>query len=106
MSFKDTYTYLYVTDYTSRSDLSPVAATTPEFRGLEDRVLKVAVFDAQIETAKNLELGDFILIRNLRLKPSGTSRRLVGRLAGNQRYITKLQPDARNEELKDLLRWV
>ncbi|KZT09597.1 uncharacterized protein LAESUDRAFT_512246 [Laetiporus sulphureus 93-53] len=104
VSSKDTYTYLYVTDYTSRPDLSPVAATTPEFRDLEDRVVKIALFDAQVESAKNLESGDFILVRNLRMRPSRSSRRLVGRLASNQRYIVKLQPDARNEELRDLLR--
>ncbi|KAI0934827.1 hypothetical protein AcW1_006221 [Taiwanofungus camphoratus] len=102
---RDEQSYLYVTDYTSRSDLVPVAATLLGVANLEDRVVRIVLFDGQIETAKHLEPGDFVSIRNLRLKPSGGTSQLAGRLGGDQRLISKLQTHTTaNEHLKALLR--
>ncbi|OBZ65733.1 hypothetical protein A0H81_14324 [Grifola frondosa] len=102
ISHKDDHTYLYVTDYTSRSDLVPVTPTITA--GLKDRVVRVSLHDAQVDTAKNLEPGDFITMRNLRLKPSGRQEQLSGRLGGSQRLINKLKANGNgNAELKSLL---
>ncbi|CDO73630.1 hypothetical protein BN946_scf185014.g100 [Trametes cinnabarina] len=103
ISPKDDYTYLYVTDYTSRSDLVPVAASIAP-PALADRVVRVELRDTQVDTAKNLEAGDYIAIRNLRLRPSNGGALLAGRLGGDQRLITKLNRKASgNAELRALL---
>ena len=106
VSSKDESLFLYVTDYTSRNDLVPVSPSITSDL-LADRIVRISLFDEQREIAKNLEPGDFIAIRNLRLKPSGSDHRLFGRLGGDQRLITKLNPRAAgNAELKALLRYV
>ncbi|KAI8989789.1 hypothetical protein BD414DRAFT_522060 [Trametes punicea] len=103
ISPKDDFTYLYVTDYTARSDLVPVSASIAP-SALAERVVRIELRDAQVDTAKNLEAGDFIAIRNLRLRPSGGGTRLAGRLGGDQRLITKLNPKASgNADLRALL---
>ncbi|KAL1944803.1 hypothetical protein VTO73DRAFT_3233 [Trametes versicolor] len=103
VSPKDDFTYLYVTDYTSRTDLVPVSASiAPET--LADRVVRVELRDAQVDIAKSLEAGDFVAIRNLRLRPSGGGTLLAGRLGGDQRLITKLNPKSTgNADLRALL---
>ncbi|KAI9065399.1 hypothetical protein FKP32DRAFT_1710462 [Trametes sanguinea] len=104
ISPKDDFTYLYVTDYTSRADLVPVAAHIAP-PALSGRVVRVELRDAQVDTARNLEAGDYIAIRNLRLRPSAGGPLLSGRLGGDQRLITKLNPKASgNAELRALLR--
>ncbi|KAI0780559.1 hypothetical protein BD413DRAFT_5316 [Trametes elegans] len=103
LSPKDDYTYLYVTDYTARTDIVPVSASIapPTFA---DRVLRVELKDAQVDIAKMLMAGDYVVLRNLRLRPSGGSNLLSGRLGGDQRLITKLNPKANgNAELRALL---
>ncbi|KAI0373030.1 hypothetical protein BV20DRAFT_849182 [Pilatotrama ljubarskyi] len=103
VSPKDDFTYLYVTDYTARPDLVPVSASIAPV-ALVDRVVRVELRDAQVDTAKNLEAGDYVAIRNLRLRPSGGGTRLAGRLGGDQRLITKLNPKASgNADLRALL---
>ncbi|KAI0362516.1 hypothetical protein OH77DRAFT_61120 [Trametes cingulata] len=103
VSPKDDFTYLYVTDYTARPDLVPVSASIAP-AALADRVVRVELRDAQVDTAKNLEAGDYVAIRNLRLRPSGTGTCLAGRLGGDQRLITKLNPKASgNADLRALL---
>lgn len=104
MSPKDQMTYLYVTDYTRRDDLAPVAPTVPRAGELQNRVVKITLHDDQVETAKQLEAGDFVAIRNLRLRPTGAEQKLTGRLGGSQRLLSKLQPNSpNNHELKALL---
>ncbi|KAH9952071.1 hypothetical protein B0H21DRAFT_12289 [Amylocystis lapponica] len=104
ISHKDESSILYVTDYTSRSDMVAIAPSAAP-SALTDRVLKVWLHDGQIATSKNLEPGDLISILNVRLKASGSTHLLAGRLGGNQRLINKLQPHgSSNEDLKALLR--
>lgn len=107
VSPKDNTTYLYVTDYTSRDDLVPVAFTVPRALQLQDRIVKIALHDDQAETAKQLEGGDFVAIRNLRLRSSGMEQKLMGRLGGSQRLLSKLQANSpNNHELQALLMYV
>lgn len=93
---------MYVTDYTSRPDLSPVAPSVTRLAAHKDRVVRITLSEAQAETAKSLKPGDFISIRNLRMRRSGT-KQLSGRLGGEQRLINKLLVSGDNEELKALL---
>ncbi|OCH93878.1 hypothetical protein OBBRIDRAFT_789916 [Obba rivulosa] len=102
ISFNDGQCYMYVTDYTSRPDLAPVAPSITRLAAHKDRVVKIVLNDAQAETAKNLKAGDFISIRNLRIKRSGTGQ-FAGRLGGDQRLIDKLHMNGDREELKALL---
>lgn len=105
VSPKDERTYLYVTDYTSRTDLAVVDMSAPIFQGLQDRVVKIALFNGQATTGNNLAPGDLVLIRNLRLKSFGGTKKLSGRLGGDARLINKLQAKtANNLELTALLR--
>ncbi|EJF66176.1 hypothetical protein DICSQDRAFT_132309 [Dichomitus squalens LYAD-421 SS1] len=104
ISAKDDFSYLYVTDYTARPDLVPVAATIAS-GALAERVVRISLNDAQIEVGKSLETGDFVAIRNLRLRPSNGGTLLSGRLGGQHRLITKLNPKSTsNIELRALLR--
>ncbi|TFY57085.1 hypothetical protein EVJ58_g7241 [Rhodofomes roseus] len=101
---EDTSCYLYVTDYTRREDLAPVAPTVPRALQLKDRIVKIALHDDQAETGKQLEAGDFVAIRNLRLRPTGSEKKLTGRLGGSQRLLSKLQVNSPNDhELKVLV---
>lgn len=104
ISAKDDYSYLYVTDYTARSDLVPVSPSIAS-GALAERVVRVSLNDAQVDLGRALEAGDYIAIRNLRLRPGGSGSLLCGRLGGEQRLITKLNPRATgNKELRELLR--
>ena len=93
-----------MTDYTARTDLVPISPAIASGY-LVERVVRVSLNDAQVELANALEAGDYIAIRNLRLRPAGSGSLLCGRLGGEQRLITKLNPRATgNKELKELLR--
>lgn len=94
---------LYVTDYTTRDELAPIAATIGP-TGLTDAIVKIFLFDKQAETANDIKPKDFIGIRNLRLKKDPQLDHLSGRLGGSQRLITKLHPNSGSDELNALLR--
>ncbi|KAH9901443.1 hypothetical protein C8Q73DRAFT_677845 [Cubamyces lactineus] len=93
ISPKDDFTYMYVTDYTARSDLVPVSASVAPAT-LADRVVRVELSGSQVDIARNLEIGDFVTLSKLRLRRSGGGTLLAGRLGGDQRLITKLNPKA------------
>ncbi|KAI0807789.1 hypothetical protein C8Q74DRAFT_1322450 [Fomes fomentarius] len=104
ISPKEDYSYLYMTDYTTRPDLVPVS-TTIVSHAPPDGIVRVSLKDAQAETGKNLVIGDFVAIRNLRLRGSGSDNQLSGHLGGDQRLISRLNPKATgNGELRALLR--
>lgn len=95
---------MYVTDYTERSDLVPVSASIAPAT-LTGCVVRVDLRGSQVDTARNLEAGDFVAISNLRLRPSGGGTLLAGCLGGDQRLITKLKPGGNsNVDLRALLR--
>ena len=106
VSPKDNFLYLYVTDYTARPDLVMVSPSMVTPTASADRILRITLHDSQVETAKNLEVGDIISIRKLRLRPTGEGN-LYGRLGGDERLIMKLNPNStKNAELRALLRYV
>ena len=66
--------------------------------------MRVALSDAQTEAAQALDAGDFLTVRNLRLRTAGGTL-LSGRLGGDQRLLAKLNPKASaSPELRALLR--
>lgn len=74
-----------------------------------NQILKIALFDEQAKLAAELNAGDYIAIKNLRLRPAraGADGDLVGRLGGDERLIFKLQPKvSANEDLQELLEYV
>jgi hypothetical protein len=90
---------LFVTDYTSRRDLAPVAATAEWTHGLgADRILKIALYDEQAKAVENLRPGDVIAVRNLRLKALAGGRDVAGTIGGYERLIFKLQPQNTGNE--------
>ncbi|TCD67277.1 hypothetical protein EIP91_000299 [Steccherinum ochraceum] len=101
-------TYIYVTDYTSRQDLVPVFLDNTIMRLLsQDKIVRITLFDEQAKVVKELDPGDFLLIKNLILKPSKPNGdgNLAGKLGGDQRLIHKLQPKlSAHEELHELTR--
>ncbi len=85
--------FIYVTDYTFRPDLAPIPATAEWVRDVDpDRIVKIALFQDQAETAKALKAGDIIAVRNVRLK-QGLKNKVTGYLGGTERLIFKLQPN-------------
>ncbi|TFK94811.1 hypothetical protein K466DRAFT_508902 [Polyporus arcularius HHB13444] len=105
VSPRDGFLYLYVTDYTTRPDLVTVSPSIVTPTASPDRIVRISLHDSQVETAKNLEAGDFIFIRKLRLRQTGGESRVCGRLGGDERLITKLNPNStKNAELRALIR--
>jgi hypothetical protein len=60
---------LYVTDYTSNSQISPVQASWCP-HGLADKVLKIEMWPPANELAKTMVAGEYYSIRNTRMKVS------------------------------------
>jgi len=60
-------------------------------RGLEKRIVKVVLWDEQMEMAKNIEPGCYYTIRKLRLMQSTTGGQFQGRLGGAERLIHRLK---------------
>jgi hypothetical protein len=73
--------------------------------GLEGRILKIGLWDEQIDLAKLLEPGHFYSISKLRLKKFSVGNGFVGRLGGSERLIKKLKvPNDSNESLLALIK--
>ncbi|KAI0683714.1 hypothetical protein BC835DRAFT_1423045 [Cytidiella melzeri] len=96
---------LYVTDYTSRSDLSFIPETAEWTRNIDhNAIVKVAVYNAQAKAAEGLTGGDIIAIRKMRLKSTANGA-LSGILGGDERLIYKLDPKTTgNEHCIELVR--
>lgn len=99
---------LFATDYTSRTDLAPIAATADWTRGVSaDRIVKIGLQDEQTKAAGELRAGDVVAVRNLRLKAIAEGRNVAGVLGGFDRLIFKLNPvNSGNEECLALMRCV
>lgn len=94
-----------MTDYTSRQDLVPIAATASWTKDIEsNRIVRVALFNGQVKIAEALREGDIIAIRNLRLKAFADSKNVSGMVGGEDRLIHKLDPNTTgNDECIALL---
>jgi hypothetical protein len=73
-------------------------------RGLEKRIVKVVLWNEQMEMAKNVEPGCYYTIRKLRLMQSTTGGQFQGRLGGAERLIHRLKStESSNARLAALL---
>ncbi|KAI0782207.1 hypothetical protein C8Q75DRAFT_811788 [Abortiporus biennis] len=100
----ETLGYIYVTDYTPRSDLGSVLIDSKPIAENRD-IVKILVKDRQLEAVKELSAGDFISIKNLHLRRSVRAQETVyGKLGGDEKLILKLRPQGTgNEHLIALL---
>ncbi|GJE87059.1 hypothetical protein PsYK624_031420 [Phanerochaete sordida] len=94
-----TRTLMWVTDYTTRADLAPIASTAAEHaHGLPtERILKVALTDEQAGVGAALAPGDVVAVRKLRLK-GARGRDVAGVLSGSERLVHKLNPQTTGSE--------
>jgi len=96
---------IYITDYTRHPDLPVVPASNAWSHGLEKRIVKVILWDQQLEMAKAVEPGCYYTIRKLRMVQSTTGNQFQGRLGGSERLVHKLQAKSTsNDKLVALLR--
>lgn len=97
-----------MTDYTSRQDLVPIAATAAWTKDIEsNRIVRVALVNSQVKIAEALREGDIIAIRNLRLKAFADNKNVSGLVGGEDRLIHKLDPNTTgNDECIALLGYV
>lgn len=98
---------IYVTDYTRHPDLSIVSEKHAWSHGLDKRIVKVTLWDEQLEMAKAVKPGCYYTIHKLRMVQSTTSNQFQGRLGGAERLIHKLKAKPTgNDKLVALLEYV
>lgn len=99
--------FIYVTDYTSHPDLPSLPPNEPWSRGLEGRIVKIVLWDEQVELAKTVRVGSYYSIERLRLRRHITGQQVQGRLGGQQKNVHMLNPQNQTKtELMQLLRYV
>ncbi|KAF9246398.1 hypothetical protein BU15DRAFT_39557 [Melanogaster broomeanus] len=81
---------IYVTDYTLNHMLPAAISMADWAQGLDHRVVRIKLDDAQIKNSQDLTTGSLYTIRNLRVG-RGTTPGVYGRLGGEDRLIIPLQ---------------
>jgi hypothetical protein len=98
--------HLFVTDYTIH-DYGPRLKTedlTTWAKGLDKRIFKIWLRDAQAQIGRNMEAGEFYDINKVRMKKGTGEYSFMGFLGGAERLIYKLNPKGtKNERLQALL---
>jgi hypothetical protein len=98
--------YLFVTDYTVH-EYGPRLKTeelTTWAQGLEGRIFKIWLRDAQAEMGRRVDIGDFYRIKKVRMKKGSGENTFVGLIGGSERLIHKLNvKGTENEDLRALL---
>ncbi|KAG6862080.1 hypothetical protein C0995_007210 [Termitomyces sp. Mi166 len=89
---------IYVTDYTSRNELVSGRVQDPWGAGLDGFILRIALFNNQVEIAKTIQVGAFYDIKKLRLKQSAIARQFQGQLGGVERLISLLNPKKTSDD--------
>ncbi|KAG6916649.1 hypothetical protein DXG01_005935 [Tephrocybe rancida] len=87
-----------VTDYTFRDELVSRKVEGTWGIGLDGRILRVILFQQQVEMANVVQVGSFYSIKKLRMKQSAAARQFQGHLGGVERLITPL--DANSEDAR------
>ncbi|KAG6814588.1 hypothetical protein H0H92_000117 [Tricholoma furcatifolium] len=95
---------IYVTDYTHREALVTGKKWNNWGADLDGRILRIALFNNQVEVAKSVQAGSFYEIKKLRLKHSATSRQFQGQLGGVERLVFLLNPNRSDDKLDALKR--
>ena len=98
---------IYVTDYTSHPRLGIIAPGKSWSKGLEKCIARIRLSEQQRHIAESAVVGDFYIIRKLRLKYSPTEECFRGFLGGTERLIQALnRNNTDNEHLNGLLRYI
>jgi hypothetical protein len=92
---------IFVTDYSERFDLHRYP-NQEWASSLDGRVLRIDLWDGQIQMAKSVQSGLFYSIQKLRLRKDLT-KMMIGRLGGPERLINLLNPITNKENLAPLL---
>ncbi|KIJ69117.1 hypothetical protein HYDPIDRAFT_105685 [Hydnomerulius pinastri MD-312] len=92
---------IYVTDYTFRHDLPANVSTADWARGLDHRVIKIVLDDAQAKSSLDLCIESFYTIRNLRFVRRAAMPAVFGRLGGQDTLIIPLH-DFSSEQAQTL----
>ena len=101
---KDAPAKIYVTDYTTRTDLKPpISADLRE--KYKDAVLMVELEAHQAERANELSVGDIIRIKGL-LAKLGLDGKLSAKSGGGDNRIRKLDPTSDDPHVVELLKYV
>jgi hypothetical protein len=96
---------LYVTDYTSRDELSSLPVKESWGRSLEGRILTIKLCGEQVKRANSLEPWAYYKIKNLRMKNSVIEQQFIGVLGSEDVLIQMLDPNNReNNHLGELTR--
>ncbi|RDB21408.1 hypothetical protein Hypma_011802 [Hypsizygus marmoreus] len=95
---------LYVTDYTSRKELLSLTESGSWSAGHEGQILKISLWDSQVEKAKFVVAGSFYTIKKLRLKTSTTGRHFQGRLGGMESLVLLRRTDNNDDEMLQALK--
>lgn len=95
---------IYATDYTFSHDLPKSISTAEWAHGLDHRVVRIKLDDAQAKRAQELSTGSVYTIRNLRLMKRRTGFCAHGRLGGENKLIIPLH-DMSSEEAQRLQRF-
>ncbi|KAF9227780.1 hypothetical protein BS17DRAFT_774296 [Gyrodon lividus] len=82
---------IYVTDYTFNHDLPATLSTADWAHGLDHRVVRIKLDDAQARNSQDLTTGSLYTMRNLRLYRCANTPGAYGRLGGEDRLITPLR---------------
>ncbi|KAI6109680.1 hypothetical protein F5141DRAFT_1116076 [Pisolithus sp. B1] len=83
-------TSIYATDYTYNPTFPRQASTAEWARGLDFRILRIKLDDAQSQVARDTTIGSFYRILNLRLIRKGDGFNTYGRLGGEDRLLLPL----------------
>jgi hypothetical protein len=96
---------IYVTDYTSHPRLGIVAVGKPWSKGLEKCIARIRLSEQQKHIAESAVVGDFYIIKKLRLKYSPTEECFRGFLGGTEKLIQGLnRNNTDNVHLNGLIR--
>ncbi|KAI6005825.1 hypothetical protein EDD15DRAFT_2191207 [Pisolithus albus] len=83
-------TSIYATDYTYNPSFPRQASTAEWARGLDFRIVRIRLDDAQSQVARDTSIGSFYRILNLRIIRRGDGSDTHGRLGGEDRLILPL----------------
>ncbi|KAI6036462.1 hypothetical protein BKA83DRAFT_26059 [Pisolithus microcarpus] len=83
-------TSIYATDYTYNPSFPRQASIAEWARGLDFRVVRIKLDDAQSQVARDTSVGSFYRILNLRMIRRGDGSDTHGRLGGEDRLILPL----------------
>jgi hypothetical protein len=78
----------------------------PWAAGLQGRIVKIMLWEQQIEMTKFVNPGDYYMINKMRLKTSTARDQFEGQLGGDESLIKKFNANKPNDELDALIRWV